>query len=156
RGALWGALSGAATKPHAAGGRGQASLRSTPPAGAKGGVYWLGVRGCSGPEALVGPIQVDASAGAGGLALSVSPNPAAGGTSFEFALDRAADARLEIFDLAGRRGATPLSGRPSAGAVRAGWNLKDVAGRAVEPGLYFARLQTLGRTFYARVTVVAP
>ena len=121
--------------------------------------YWLGVRSCSGPEALVGPIRVESASATTGataeLALSISPNPAAGGTHFEFALDREADVTLEVFDLAGRRVATPIAGRLPAGPVRAGWNLRRDDGGTAEPGLYFARLQTLGRTLFSRVTVVA-
>ena len=118
--------------------------------------YWLGVRSCAGPEALLGPIRVEAAAvGVTAVALSIAPNPASGSTHFEFALDREADVTLEVFDLAGRRVATPLAGRLPAGPVRAGWNLRRDDGGAAEPGLYFARLQTLGRTLFSRVTVVA-
>jgi beta-lactamase superfamily II metal-dependent hydrolase len=116
--------------------------------------YWLGTRSCSGSEALVGPIRVEAAAPAASLALAASPNPAARATRFEFALPRAADVRLEVFDLQGRRIATPMMGRAAAGPVTVDWAVRDDAGRAVEPGLYFARLQTLGRTLYTRVTVI--
>ena len=51
--------------------------------------------------------------------------------------------------------ATPLAGHRAAGTVRAGWNLRRDSGERVEPGLYFARLEALGRTLYQRVTVVA-
>ncbi len=123
-------------------------------ASAADATYWLGVRSCSGPEALVGPIRVEAAGGtAAELALRVAPNPAAGGTHFEFALDREADVTLEVFDLQGRRVATPVAGRLPAGPVRAGWNLRRDDGGVAEPGLYFARLQTLGRTLISRVTV---
>ena len=121
-----------------------------------GGTYWLGVRGCSGPEAMVGPIRIDAmGAATKALSLDVAPNPATRATRFEFALDRAADVRLDVFDLQGRRVATPFAGHHGPGTVTASWNLKRDAGGAVEPGLYFARLQALGRTLYRRVTVVA-
>ena len=135
---------------------GDAVFRFVDPRGTGGGVYWLGSRACSGQEALVGPIRVEATATSSRIDLTVSPNPAAGGTHFEFALDRDADATLEIFDLQGRRIATPFSGHQRAGSVRAGWNLRGADGRRVLPGLYFARLQALGRTLYARITVVAP
>ena len=125
-------------------------------AGAADATYWLGVRGCSGPEALIGPIRVEAmGAATKSLTFDVSPNPATRATRFEFALDRAADVRLDVFDLQGRRVATPFAGHHAAGGVTANWNLRRDAGGAVEPGLYFARLQTLGRTLYRRVTVVA-
>jgi len=120
----------------------------------QGATYWLGTRSCSGSEALVGPIRVEAAAPAASLALAVSPNPVARATRFEFALPRAADVRLEVFDLQGRRIATPLIGHAAAGPVAVDWAVRDNAGRAVEPGLYFARLQTLGRTLYTRVTVI--
>ena len=117
--------------------------------------YWLGARSCSGAEALVGPIRVEGASPAASLSLAASPNPVAGATRFDFALPRAADVRLEVFDLEGRRIATPLAGRAAAGPVTVDWRVRDDAGRAVEPGLYFARLQTLGRTLYTRVTVIA-
>jgi len=117
--------------------------------------YWLGARSCSGSEALVGPIRVEAATTAASVSLAASPNPVAGATRFDFALPRAAEVRLEVFDLQGRRIATPLLGRAAAGPVTVDWAVRDDAGRAVEPGLYFARLQTLGRTLYTRVTVLA-
>ena len=123
------------------------------PDGARNGVYWLGSRSCSGTESLLGPIRVDASAMAGRLDLEVSPNPAIGGTRLEFALDREAEVRLEIYDLQGRHVATPLAGRQHAGTLQASWDLRDASGRTVEPGLYFARLRALGRTQYVRLTV---
>ena len=131
-------------------------FRFTDTAGAADATYWLGVRGCSGPEGLVGPIRIEASgAGVSALALDIAPNPAVHATRFEFALDRAADVRLDVFDLQGRRVATPLAAHRAAGTVTTSWNLRRDDGRAIEPGLYFARLQTLGRTLYRRVTVVA-
>lgn len=133
---------------------GDAVFRFVDPDGASGATYWLGARGCSGPEALVGPIRVEAGAAGARVSLSVAPNPAFGATRIEFVLDRASDVSLEVLDLQGRRIATPLSGLQPAGPVHATWDLRDGAGRKVEPGIYFARLQTLGCTFYARVTVV--
>jgi hypothetical protein len=116
--------------------------------------YWLGTRSCSGFDALVGPIRVEAATPAASLVLGASPNPVARATRFEFALPRAADVRLEVFDLQGRRIATPLIGHAAAGPVAVDWAVRDNAGRSVEPGLFFARLQTLGRTLYTRVTVI--
>jgi len=135
----------------------EVEFRFDDPSAPADATYWLGVRSCSGPEALVGPIRVEAAGAAAiaELALRIAPNPASGGTHFEFALDREADVTLELFDLQGRRIATPIAGRLPAGPVRAGWNLRRDDGGAVDPGLYFARLQTLGRTLIRRVTVVA-
>ena len=112
------------------------------------------MRACAGNEALVGPIRVEAAVVTTELTLRVAPNPVLDATTFEFALDREAEVRLELFDLQGRRVATPIFGRLPAGPVRAGWDLRRDSGAMVEPGLYFARLETLGRTLYSRVTVI--
>jgi hypothetical protein len=78
----------------------------------------------------------------------VSPNPARGSVSVEFALPDAAPARLEFFDTAGRRmrsvdvsGAGEHSERLSA--------LGDV-----RPGLYLVRLTQGGRVRTARVALL--
>ncbi len=123
--------------------------------GSQGGVYWLGTRSCSGPEGLIGPILLEAGASSAQLRFSAVPTPTVAATRFEFALDRDADVTLEVFDLQGRKVATPFSGHHAAGPVSAGWNLRSDSGGTVEPGLYFARLHTLGRTYYTRITVVA-
>ena len=133
---------------------GQVVFRFADPNGAADATYWLGVRSCSGPEAMVGPIRVEAAGVyARELSLSIAPNPAAATTRFEFELDRESDVRLEVFDLQGRKIATPLAGHRAAGVVSAEWNLQGADGPAL-PGLYFARLQARGRTLYSRVTVV--
>jgi hypothetical protein len=69
-------------------------------------------------------------------------------------LPRAADARLDVFDLAGRRIATPFLGRAVAGETAIEWALAGPDGRRVGPGLYFARFEGLGRTLQTRIVVV--
>ena len=131
-----------------------AVFRFTDPAGVADAAYWLGVRSCSGPEGLIGPIRIEATAEAAHLDLSVAPNPAASATRFDFALERDGDVTLEVFDLQGRKLATPLVTHLAAGPASAAWNLHTSTGEAVGAGVYFARLKALGRTMYARVTVV--
>ena len=61
----------------------------------------------------------------------------------EFSFELAAQgerARLEIYDAAGRMRATLVRGALGTGLYRIGWDGKDDAGRAVAPGVYFARL----------------
>ena len=130
-----------------------AVFRFSDPAGREGAAYWLGVRGCSGPEGLIGPILIEAAATPAHLDLSAAPNPAATAMRFEFALAREADVTLEVFDLQGRRVATPLAGHLAAGPASVAWNLHASSGESVGAGVYFARLQALGRTMYTRVTV---
>lgn len=71
----------------------------------------------------------------------VSPNPARGGTTIEYALREAAPVRIDVLDMAGRRVATLEDGDRAAGTYRVPWT-----GGATPPGLYFVRLQVAGRT----------
>jgi hypothetical protein len=121
---------------------------------AAGSVYWLGARSCSGPEALVGPLRVSPAEPALALALAATPNPARASARLAFAVPRAAQVRLDVFDLAGRRIATPFDGRAEAGRTETDWALTDAGGNRVSPGLYFARFEGLGRTLQTRIVVV--
>lgn len=131
-----------------------AVFRFIDPAGRRGGVYWLGARSCSGSEGRIGPIRVGAAAvTTSRLELSATPNPATRATRFDFTVAQAADVTLEVFDLQGRRLATPFAGHVAAGAGSAAWDLREGSGAAVSAGVYFARLSALGRTIYTRVTI---
>ncbi len=77
-----------------------------------------------------------------------APNPFRGGierSRFHFVLARAAQARLDILDLAGRRVATLLDGRLPAGSHEATWTGAGADGAPAATGLYFVRLQSGGR-----------
>ncbi|MEO5618874.1 MAG: T9SS type A sorting domain-containing protein [Candidatus Eisenbacteria bacterium] len=80
-------------------------------------------------------VEVPAGAAeAPGARLSVWPNPARGGVSFQ-APDPGSHEAIEIFDVHGRRIASiSLDDRKEAV-----WNGRDVAGRAVQSGIYLAR-----------------
>ena len=119
--------------------------------------YWLGARSCSGPEGLVGPIEVSRLATTGApltLALAVSPNPATSAVRFALRLPEAGAVELAIYDLGGRRVATPLRGAAFAGETNLEWNLASEEGARVRPGMYFAKLNALGRTTVTRITVL--
>lgn len=114
------------------------------------------------PGSRSGPAPLPAREASGEIAparaapaLTIAPNPASATTRFQFALDRATEVTLEVYDLLGRRVATPLAGRLPAGAMTVTWNLRRDDGGAVGPGLYFARLRTPDRATVRRVTVVA-
>lgn len=70
------------------------------------------------------------------------PNPAHGLVKFEFALPRAGTARLEVFDLGGRRVRQLADGTRAAGRWTQGWDLADDGGHRVGAGVYLARLTT--------------
>lgn len=120
-------------------------------------VYWLGARSCAGPEGMIGPIRVTRAATAPvlqTLSLALSPNPATRNVRFALTLPQAGTAELAIFDLSGRRVATPLRGSVDAGVTNLDWTLQRDDGGRVEPGVYFARVEALGRASVARVIVL--
>lgn len=87
---------------------------------------------------------------AGEVALSAGrPNPSGGVARFAVSLPRAADVDLGVFDVTGRRVATLVAGRLSAGAREFAWDA-----RGVRDGVYFARLVVDGRTYGSRVTLL--
>jgi hypothetical protein len=74
------------------------------------------------------------------LALRVGPNP---GTSqnVTFALPKAGDVDLGVYDLSGRHVATIERGPFKAGTYSRAWNGRDAQGRTVGAGMYFYRLR---------------
>lgn len=126
---------------------------------AGGTTYWLGVRGCSGAEALIGPLVVGPRlAGAAGpvaVAFAAAPSPASTFARLSFTVAGSTRARVDVYDASGRRIATPLDGDVAAGRQEVRWDLAGAAGR-VDPGVYFARLVTGGRTWVTRLLVVGP
>lgn len=69
-----------------------------------------------------------------------TPNPARGEIAFAFELATAADVTLDVYDAAGRRVATLLSGRREAGNAVVKWDRRDGAGMRVPAGVYYGRL----------------
>jgi hypothetical protein len=78
------------------------------------------------------------------------PNPADGATTIEFALPEATEVRLAVYDVLGRRVATLVRGRRSAGFHRVRWNgLSDLAS-----GSYFYRLRAGDATQTRKLTIL--
>ncbi len=76
---------------------------------------------------------------------SIGPNPFRGATAIVFALSAragAGGARLEVFDVSGRRVATLLDRAASAGPHTIAWDGRGDAGGALPSGVYLARLTT--------------
>ena len=68
------------------------------------------------------------------------PNPMIAGAIVRFDLAQAADPRVEIFDLSGRRVASLVDHALPAGRYTLHWEGRDRNGAAVGSGLYFVRL----------------
>jgi hypothetical protein len=69
-----------------------------------------------------------------------APNPFRDGTSIAFQLPQQENARIEVFDVAGRRVATVIDRELPAGLHTAVWDGRDTAGNEVSAGIYFCRL----------------
>lgn len=68
------------------------------------------------------------------------PNPFSSATTIRFALPRATQIRLEVFDSQGRRVRTLAQGDWAAGYQSIDWDKRNEAGSAVRPGVYLYRL----------------
>ena len=79
-----------------------------------------------------------------GLGLA-RPNPLRTVTSIPFWLSEAAEVRLEVCDLEGRRVRRLVRSRLPAGDHRADWDGRDDGGRRLSIGTYFYRLMVDGR-----------
>ncbi|HMB67749.1 MAG TPA: T9SS type A sorting domain-containing protein, partial [bacterium] len=82
-------------------------------------------------------------------------NPARTESRFGYELSGPGPAKLEVFDVMGRR-VRSLVRDPaaSAGNYRSVWDLTDHAGHRVSAGLYFVRLSTPGGTSGQRIVVI--
>lgn len=86
-----------------------------------------------------------------GLELSaVSPNPVRDGARFSFRLPQAAEVRLEVIDVLGRRVAVVAESNFPAGAHDPAWRRSA----ATPPGVYFARLQVGSQVTQRRFVVL--
>lgn len=74
----------------------------------------------------------------------VWPNPFVESVSLGFALPAAADVRLTVHDVSGRRIATVVDDRVDAGLHTAAWDGRSVDGARVASGVYFVRLAAAG------------
>jgi len=84
----------------------------------------------------------------------VYPNPAAGAPSIAFALEREADAQLEVYDVAGRLVSSRRFERLPAGERTLNWDGRDANGRPAAAGVYLVKVFAEGMERVARFTVV--
>lgn len=99
------------------------------------------------PDGIQSPVAAPEAVPARVVVLdAVFPNPFRDQTSLRFAVPgQTSHVRLEIYDVAGRRVATPLDRPVTRGDHVVGWSTRDTQGRQVAPGVYFARLVVDGQ-----------
>ncbi|MHB8079386.1 MAG: FlgD immunoglobulin-like domain containing protein [Candidatus Krumholzibacteriia bacterium] len=83
-----------------------------------------------------------------------SPNPFNPGTTIRFNLPMAGQARLAVYDVAGRLVRVLVDGELPAGGHETAWDGRDSAGRALASGSYLARLEAGGKVEVARMGLV--
>jgi hypothetical protein len=111
--------------------------------------YKLVAYDLSGWSREFGPITCDIGTKAHAFALHAAyPNPARGAVNFAFSLPTPAYAELAVYDLAGRRVATPARGDFAAGEHKVQYELD------LTPGVYVYRLEASGLTAAKRLAVV--
>jgi hypothetical protein len=83
-----------------------------------------------------------------------APNPFDQNTSFRFALARAGETALDVFDTQGRHVRHLVRGALPAGPHFASWDGTDDAGNRVAVGVYCCRLVVPSGTFERRVVLM--
>jgi hypothetical protein len=81
------------------------------------------------------------------------PNPAKSPIMLPFTLPQEAQARIEAYDIGGRRVRTVVDLALPAGSHEVRWDLEDGEGQRLAPGLYFLRATLGPNTFTRRVTI---
>ena len=97
--------------------------------------------------------QSPLSVGDGQLQFSLAtpkPNPSGGRVAFHFSLAAAAQTRIDVLDVTGRRVWGTQQNWLEPGAHQLTWDGRDDRGRASLSGLYFVRLTSGGRSLAAR------
>jgi hypothetical protein len=82
------------------------------------------------------------------------PNPSPGGVTIQFALPRATQSSLRIYDVAGSLVKTLAQGRLEAGLHVAVWDRSTNDGSKARPGLYFYELSAGGTRVARRVVML--
>jgi hypothetical protein len=99
------------------------------------------------PVTILDPVAVAGSGLPSDLALgSPLPNPARGRTTLQYSLPGAAPVRIAIFNLAGKRVRTLVSGPQAAGQHTVAWDGLDDLGVRAPGGMYYVRLDAAGRS----------
>jgi len=84
-----------------------------------------------------------------------APNPFNPRTRIAFELPHAAEVRLSIYDMAGRRVRVLIDSESyGGGRSEVDWNSQDDAGRTVSAGTYFCRMESGGFAATRRMTLV--
>jgi hypothetical protein len=106
------------------------------------------------PTSALGDIIAPASGGALAV-LGMRPNPGRGGVQrLLFELGRSGGARLDVYDVAGRRVRRVAEGIFASGVNTVEWDGRAEDGRRVAPGVYWVRLHSVGRVASSKIVLL--
>jgi hypothetical protein len=111
--------------------------------------YWLEVVPLGGPSERHGPVECTVGVKTSFALAQNAPNPARTTTTFAFSVPAACDAALTVYDIAGRKVATPFAGQAKAGENELALDVSQFA-----PGVYTYRLEAGGEAAAKRMVVV--
>jgi subtilisin family serine protease len=102
------------------------------------------------------PVDAPEIAEASGSPFDVEarPNPARGGTSIRFGVPVDAWVKVTVHDVTGRRVRELFDGVAEGGRHGVAWDGLDGSGRPVAPGVYFARVESSGRSEVGKVAIM--
>jgi hypothetical protein len=86
------------------------------------------------------------------------PNPFNPSTTIPVTLENSADVNLQIFNILGQQVVTLYQGKKTAGEHQFSWNGQNSAGKLVQSGIYFYRLQikdTKGQRILTRKMILS-
>lgn len=87
------------------------------------------------------------------ITVSAYPNPSSNIVNIVYFLPSEMEVRIEILDLYGRSIAIPEQGKMAQGAHRLIWNIRDILGNKIKPGMYSIRL-TAANTAVSKKIVI--
>jgi len=105
------------------------------------------------------PVAVDGDGGGPAQTFDLAfsgavPNPTTERASLNFTLATAAPVRLTLFDVNGRRVRMLAEGSFEAGPHAIAWDGRDDGGGRVHAGIYWARMETVGKQFTRRIVML--
>src|SRR5262249_39658550 len=71
---------------------------------------------------------------------AVGASPARGGTTLRYSLPKSANVSIDVYNIAGAKVRTLVSGNKAAGVYTVPFSLNDGAGRKLSPGVYMVRI----------------
>lgn len=117
--------------------------------------YRVAATETGGAEVRFAPVSISANNGITEFALGRAfPNPTATGSTIAFAVPRASQVSVKVFDVAGRLVSTVADQQYASGRHEVTWNGRTGQGESVANGVYFVHFVTPGTQLVQRVMIV--